>query len=477
MVDLLGPQAPPARPPILTVSQLNARVKGLLEEEFGEALVEGEISSWRVYPSGHAYFDLKDAASRAGAVMFAGRRRFVRFQPEDGMRVLVRCRVTLYERDGRFQLSVLSMEPLGEGALEVAFRQLHQRLAQEGLFDPARKRALPERPRRVALVTSREGAALQDMLRVLRERAPIVEVVVVHTRVQGEGAAASVAAALRRADRGLARLGRPAGLIIVGRGGGSREDRWAFNEEETVRAVAACGTPVLSAVGHEIDTSLTDLAADESAPTPTAAAERAARGWVALSRDLQRLPGELARLLRLRLEEGEDRLSALGRERVFRRPEAGLEALSQRVDGLLDRLGREARHVGWTREAGLAALGPRLRAASPRWKVRQGAEGLAERLRRLVSARARLRERKEAALAASAGRLEAVSPLAVLARGYSLAYRERDGALLREAGQAAPGERVRLRLHRGTLGCRVEEARDPQAAGRSGDPGAEGGSA
>ncbi|MBI2132922.1 MAG: exodeoxyribonuclease VII large subunit, partial [Candidatus Tectomicrobia bacterium] len=271
MVDLLGPQAPPARPPVLTVSQLNARVKGLLEEEFGEALVEGEISSWRVYPSGHAYFDLKDAASRAGAVMFAGRRRFVRFQPEDGMRVLVRCRVTLYERDGRFQLSVLSMEPLGEGALEVAFRQLHQRLAQEGLFDPARKRALPERPRRVALVTSREGAALQDMLRVLRERAPIVEVVVVHTRVQGEGAAASVAAALRRADRGLARLGRPAGLIIVGRGGGSREDLWAFNEEETVRAVAACGTPVLSAVGHEIDTSLTDLAADESAPTPTAA--------------------------------------------------------------------------------------------------------------------------------------------------------------------------------------------------------------
>ncbi|MEK6711885.1 MAG: exodeoxyribonuclease VII large subunit, partial [Nitrospinota bacterium] len=214
MVDLLGPQAPPARPPVLTVSQLNARVKGLLEEEFAEVLVEGEISSWRLYPSGHAYFDLKDAASKAGAVMFAGRRRFLRFQPEEGMRVLLRCRVTLYERDGRFQLSVLSMEPLGEGALEAAFRQLHQRLAQEGLFDPARKRPLPERPRRVALVTSREGAAVQDMIRVLRERAPVVEVIVVHTRVQGEGAAASIAAALRWADRGLARLGRPAGLII-----------------------------------------------------------------------------------------------------------------------------------------------------------------------------------------------------------------------------------------------------------------------
>ncbi|OGL67985.1 MAG: exodeoxyribonuclease VII large subunit [Candidatus Tectomicrobia bacterium RIFCSPLOWO2_12_FULL_69_37] len=459
MVDLLGPQAPPARPPVLTVSQLNARVKGLLEEEFGDLLVEGEVSSWRLYPSGHAYFDLKDAAAKAGAVMFAGRRRFLRFQPEDGMRVLTRCRVTLYERDGRFQLSVLSMEPLGEGALEIAFRQLHQRLAQEGLFDPARKCPLPERPRRVALVTSREGAAVQDMLRVLRERAPIVEVVVVHTQVQGEGAAASIASALRRADRGLARLGRPADLIIVGRGGGSREDLWAFNEEEAVRAVAACGTPVLSAVGHEIDTTLTDLAADESAPTPTAAAERAARGWAALSREVQRIPGDLLRLLRLRLEEGEERLAALGRERVFRRPEAGLDALGQRMDGLFDRLWRETRHAGRARASALAALLPRLRAASPRRRVRQGWEGLIERLRRLIAAQARLRERKEAALAAGAGRLEAVSPLAVLARGYSLAYRERDGALLREAAQAAPGDRVRLRLHRGTLACRVEEAR------------------
>ncbi|MEK6712214.1 MAG: exodeoxyribonuclease VII large subunit, partial [Nitrospinota bacterium] len=279
------------------------------------------------------------------------------------------------------------------------------------------------------------------------------------------GGAASIAAAGGWADRGLARLGRPAGLIILGRGGGSREDLWAFNEEETVRAVAACGTPVLAAVGHEIDTTLADLAADASAPTPTAAAERAAGGWLALARDLGRLPRELARLLRRRLEEGGDRLDALGRERVFRRPEAGLEALSQRVDGFLDRLWRETLHAGRARESALAGLRPRLQAASPRGKVRQGRQSLVERLRRLLAAQGRLRERKGAALAAQAGRLEAVSPLAVLARGYSLAYRERDGLLLRSAAQAAPGERVRLRLHRGTLACRVEEAQAAPAEG------------
>ncbi len=456
-VDLLGPQAPAAGPAVLTVSQLNARVRGLLEEEFGEVLVEGEISSWRTYPSGHAYFDLKDAFAKAGAVMFAGRRRFLRFEPEDGMRVLLRCRVTLYEREGRFQLSVLSMEPLGEGALEVAFRQLYERLEREGLFAPERKVPLPERPARVALVTSREGAALRDMLRVLRERAPIVEVVVVHTPVQGEGAAASIAGALRRADRGLPRLGRPADLIVVGRGGGSREDLWAFNEEAVARAVAACGTPVLSAVGHEVDTTLADLAADESAPTPTAAAERLARGWQSLSRDLDRLPPRLARLARERLGEGEGRLAALLRERVFRRPEAGLEILGQRVDGLFERLWREARHAQGARRARLAGLRPRLGAASPRWRLRQGAQALIERRRRLATAQERIRERGASALAAAAGRLEAVSPLAVLARGYSLAYREPDGALLREAGQARAGGRVRVRLHRGSLACRVEE--------------------
>ncbi|MEE9257572.1 MAG: exodeoxyribonuclease VII large subunit, partial [bacterium] len=444
--------------PVYTVSQLNARAKGLLEEEFSEILVEGEISSWRTYPSGHAYFDIKDAGAKVGSVMFSGRRRFLRFQPGDGMRVLVRCRVTLYERDGRFQLSVLSMEPLGEGALEVAFRQLMERLEKEGLFAPERKKPIPDRPRNVALVTSREGAALRDMLRVLSDRASIIRVVLVHTLVQGEGAAASIAAAIRRADQGLRKLGRPADLIIAGRGGGSREDLWAFNEEAVVRAIAGCETPVLSAVGHEIDSSLSDLVADEAAATPTAAAERVARGWQALSRDLNRMPETLARLAEDRIAALEEQLDALARERIFRRPEEGLEEMAQRVDTLFERIWREARHAESGRLSRLRAIVPRLAAASPRVRIRRGAASLSEQVRRLRVSEGRGRERKESALLAAAGRLEAVSPLAVLARGYSLTYRDRDGLLLREADQAKVGESVRVRLSRGALHCRVEKS-------------------
>ncbi len=457
--DLLGPSASAgAGPPVYTVSQLNSRVKGLLEGEFAEVLVEGEVTSWRTYPSGHAYFSVKDATAKVGAVMFSGRRRFLRFEPEDGMRVLLKCRVTLYERDGRFQLSVLSMEPLGEGALEVAFRQLMERLEKEGLFSPERKRPLPVRPRRVALVTSREGAALRDMLRVLSERAPIVEVVLVHTLVQGDKAGESTAAALHRADRGLRGMERAADLIIVGRGGGSREDLWAFNEEVTVRAIVNCETPVLSAVGHEIDTSLSDLAADAAAPTPTAAAEVVARGWQMLSRDLDRMTETLNRLTEARIGELEARLEAIGAERTLRRPEDALGVLAQRVDSLFERMWREARHAEAARFSRLRAILPRLAASSPDAAVRRSVEDLSDMMRRLRLADESGRERKASALHGAAGRLEAVSPLAVLARGYSLAYREKDGALLRRAEQAGVGERVRLRLSEGMLTCRVEES-------------------
>lgn len=456
--DLLGgAAAAPPGPPILTVSQLNSRVKALLEGEFREVLVEGEISSWRTYPSGHAYFALKDAASKVGAVMFSGRRRLLRFAPEDGMRVMVRARVTLYERDGRFQLSVLSIEPLGEGALEIAFRQLLKKLEEEGLFAPGRKQPLPGRPRRVALVTSREGAALRDMLHVFRERAPIVELIVIHTRVQGEGAASSIAAAIRRADTGLAALGKPADLIICGRGGGSREDLWAFNEEEAVRAIAACRVPVLSAVGHEVDRSLCDLAADESAATPTAAAERAARGWQALSRDLNRMPEVLESLASAHVEGGVDTVRAILADRIFRRPGDLIDAMGQRLDGDFERLGREVRHALERQGVHLRALTPRLLASSPRSALRQGARRVREVMHRLSGAAARSTARQEAGLRAAVGRLEAISPLAVLGRGYALAYREPDGALLRDASAVKTGGQVRIRLSRGELMVRVEE--------------------
>ena len=456
-VDLLGDDTPRATPAVLTVSQLNARVKELLEDEFGEVLVEGETSSWRTYPSGHSYFDLKDAASRVSAVMFSGRRRFLRFEPEVGMRVMIRCRVTLYEKDGRFQVSALSMEPLGEGALEVAFRQLHERLEKEGLFDPLRKKEIPDRPRRVALVTSREGAALQDMLRVFRERAPVVELVVVHTLVQGEGAASSIAAAIRRVDEGLANIERPVDLIITGRGGGSREDLWAFNEEEVVRAIAGCATPLISAVGHEVDTSLSDLAADESAHTPTAAAERVARGWQSVARDIANLIHDARRAVATHIASLDERLSRLLREAAFRRPEAPLESLAQRLDALYERMSREASHQQEMRRANLTGMAPRLRALAPKERIGVSLSILEGHLRRLRSAHGLLLKNRGDLLETAAGRLELVSPLAVLARGYSLAYKEPDGALVKKAEDVRVDESVRIRLPEGGLMCRVEE--------------------
>ncbi len=456
-VDLLGDDTPRATPAVLTVSQLNARVKELLEGEFGEVLVEGEISSWRTYPSGHSYFDLKDAASKVGAVMFSGRRRFLRFEPEVGMRVMIRCRVTLYEKDGRFQVSALSMEPLGEGALEVAFRQFHERLEKEGLFDPARKKEIPDRPRRVALVTSREGAALQDLLRVFRERAPIVELVIIHTQVQGEGAPSSIAAAIKKADEGLANMKRPVDLIITGRGGGSREDLWAFNEEEVVRAIAGCATPLISAVGHEVDISLSDLAADESAHTPTAAAERVARGWLGVARDITNLVHDARRAVATHIASLDERLSRLLREAAFRRPEAPLESLAQRLDALYERMSREAGHQQEMRRARLTGMVPRLRVLSPKEKIVVSISRLEDNLKRLRAAHGLFLKNRADVLKSAAGRLELVSPLAVLARGYSLVYKEPDGSLVKNAEDVREKESVRIRLRQGGLMCRVEE--------------------
>ena len=456
-VDLLGDNTPRATPAVLTVSQLNARVRELLEDEFGEVLVEGEIFSWRTYPSGHSYFDLKDATSKVSAVMFSGRRRFLRFEPEVGMRVMVRCRVTLYEKDGRFQVSALSMEPLGEGALEVAFRQLYERLEKEGLFSPERKKEIPERPHRVALVTSREGAALQDMLRVFKERAPIVELVIVHTPVQGEKAASSIAGAIQKVDQSLANMKCPVDLIIMGRGGGSREDLWAFNEEEVVRAVAGCRTPVISAVGHEVDTSLSDLAADESALTPTAAAERVARGWQGVARDINNFIENMHRTVEDRIVSLEARFSRLLREPAFRRPEAPLEVLAQRVDALYERLGREAGYRQQMRWAYLATIAPKLRAVSPKEKIDVSISRLEGNVKRLRAARGLFLKRRRDVLETAAGRLELVSPLAVLARGYSLVQKDPDGTLLKKASDVKEKESVRILLSEGCLLCRVEQ--------------------
>ncbi len=262
------PPPPPPRRRVLSVGELTAALRGLVESEFSEVWVEGELSGARVWNTGHLYFTLKDANAQIKGVMFRTSLRLLKFKPEDGAHVIARGRLSVYDPRGEYQLICEHMEPKGLGALQLAYEQLRKRLAAEGLFEPARKRPLPALPRRIGIVTSRDGAALRDIIRVLRRRYPNAHLVIAPTRVQGEGAADEIARAIHR-------IGAVAGVdvVIAGRGGGSIEDLWAFNEEVVARAIAACPVPLISAVGHETDVTIADFVADLRAPTPSAAAE------------------------------------------------------------------------------------------------------------------------------------------------------------------------------------------------------------
>ncbi|HET6277199.1 MAG TPA: exodeoxyribonuclease VII large subunit, partial [Candidatus Polarisedimenticolia bacterium] len=303
---------PPRDSHVLTVSELNAMVGSLLEEALPEIWVEGEISNLRRYPSGHTYFTLKDDAAQVAAVLFRGSSLGLRFRPEDGQKVLVRGRVGLYEPRGSFQIIVDRLEPAGLGALQAALEQLKERLGAEGLFTAGRKRPLPLLPRRIGVVTSSRGAAIRDFLRVLERRFANLDVVVAAARVQGEGSAEEVVAAIRD----LNQLGG-VDVIVVTRGGGSLEDLWTFNEEIVARAIAASGVPVISAIGHEIDVTISDLVADLRAPTPSAAAEMVVRSKQELADRTTALRARLAASMRLRIGAASARLGMAGSERAL----------------------------------------------------------------------------------------------------------------------------------------------------------------
>jgi exodeoxyribonuclease VII large subunit len=403
-----GPAPRPARRP-LTVSELNAWVRGLLDGSLPAVAVEGEISNLRRYPSGHTYFTLKDAASQVSVVLFRGQGAFLRFRPEDGLKAVVRGRVSLYEARGAYQLVADTLEPAGLGALQLGLEQLKKRLAAEGLLDPARKRPLPLVPRRLGLVTSPRGAALRDILHVLERRFADLEIVLAPVRVQGDGAAIEIALAIAALDD----LG-DLDVVIVARGGGSIEDLWAFNEEPVARALAASRAPVISAVGHETDVTLADLVADVRAPTPSAAAEMVIVSRQEIARHLLGLERRLASAARLGCARAAERLEQVRPDRALQRAAARLHDAIQKID---DR-------------------GARLHAA------------LADHL-------TRARHRMERGV----DRLQALSPLAVLQRGYAVCT-DASGTILKDARTAAPGAGVRVRLRRGRLRCIVEESED-----------------
>lgn len=392
---------------VFTVTEIVERARMLLENEFPRVWVEGEISNFKHHTSGHFYFTLKDAQSQLRAAMFRGANRLVRFSPEDGLKVLAGGRLSLYPARGDFQLVVEELEPAGLGALQLAFEQLKKKLAGEGLFDPRRKKPLPGFPRRIAVVTSPTGAAVRDILNVTGRRSPLADVAVYPVRVQGPGAAEEIAHALER-------LNQTGGwdVIICGRGGGSLEDLWAFNEEVVARAIAASAIPVVSAVGHEVDYTIADFVADVRAETPTAAAEMVLRDRRELLEQLRSLGRLLAMRMQDRLREGRRRLERILASRLLRRPRAAFEPLAQRLDDLNAQL-----------KAGLKS---RLNLARERWR------GLG-------------------------AQLEALSPLNVLRRGYSLVYEQATSRLVRDSRELAPESALRIRFHRGEALVRVEK--------------------
>lgn len=396
---------------LLTVSELNAYIKELLDNDplLLNLWVKGEISNFKKVSSGHLYFTLKDEYSAIKVVMFRSRACRLSFQPQDGMAVQVRGYVTIYPRDGTCQLYAEEMEPCGVGALYVAFEQLKAKLQREGLFDSRHKKRLPFLPRRIGIVTSPTGAVLRDMVKIIRRRWPGLHIILVPVTVQGENAPWEVALAIQWLNRLKA-----CDVIIVGRGGGSIEELWAFNTEVVARSIFLSDIPVISAVGHETDFTIADFVADVRAPTPSAAAEMVVPVREEVARYLEVLKARLLRSMKEKLSVYRERVKACCQSRVFRHP---VEAI-----------------------CGLRA------------------QAVDDALRRLVRAMEHLCARKRNDLAVLAGRLQALSPLATLSRGYSICTRASTGQVLRRAEEVSVGEDVHVELYRGRLYCCVKES-------------------
>jgi len=436
---------------VLTVSEVSERIKIVLEDTFFDIWVEGEISNLRTPSSGHSYLTLKDEQSQIRAVLFKMQRRYLRFDPKDGMLVIARGRISLYEPRGEYQLVIDYMEPKGIGALQIAFEQLKARLAQAGLFDPTRKRPLPMLPRCIGIVTSPTGAVIRDMLQILRRRFMNLHVCVYPVRVQGDGAAEEI-------TRGIEALNRYPGIdvIVVARGGGSLEDLWAFNEETVVRAIYASKIPVISAVGHEIDYTIADFVADVRAPTPSAAAELVIRTKLELHAELQVMTQRLQRAMRHRLETLRARLEACQQRRVLKDPWAPLRTMQQRLDELNVRLARSIRGRLHLSQEALGRGEAAITHLSPLMMVGLLRQRLTTLEQRLIAAQGGHVRRGREELERLTATLQALSPLAVLARGYSICRHQTDGQVIREAHAVAPGMHVDIMLWQGSLQCTVE---------------------
>jgi exodeoxyribonuclease VII large subunit len=449
-----GPGTPivPARRRAISVHELTDRIQGVLEVDFHDVWVEGEISNLRIADSGHWYFSLKDKDAQIKAVVWKTSTRLIRFKPKDGAKVLARGSVRVYAPQGQYQLSIETMEPLGKGSLQQAFEDLKERLGREGLFDPSRKRPLPMLPRRIGVVTSPTGAVIQDILRVLSSRYATLEVLIYPARVQGPEAAAEIVQGIRSFNR-LAGID----VILVARGGGSLEDLWPFNEESVARALVASRIPTISAVGHETDFSIADFVADLRAATPSAAAEQVVQAKAQLQGRVSALQDRMAGALRFRLARVRARVEAVTSHRVFEAERGRLRTHGQRVDDLARRASSALRQTARASRERSERASRRLSAIPWRRQLEARLERLRGRETRLD---ALLRSRLDLAhgsLAVSAGRLESLSPLAVLARGYALVWDTERQRLVRSATEVEPGDRLKLRVAAGEVHAVVTE--------------------
>ena len=439
---------------ILTVSQVNALVAGMLGEYFSDVWIEGEISNFRAYASGHLYFALKDEGSQLQAVCFRHSAQRLKFELEDGLQVVAHGRLEVYQPTGKYQVILDTIEPKGLGALQKAFEQLKRKLEKEGLFAPERKRPLPSLPRTVGIVTSPSGAAIHDMLRTLRLHKAQVKVVLYPAQVQGEGAAEQIA-------EGVAALcARPeVDVIIVGRGGGSIEDLWPFNEEVVARAICCSRVPVISGVGHETDFTIADFVADVRAATPTAAAQLVARTWEELETRLRELAAQLLEAAEQVLFGKQQAIEELTRHRAFELMSAHLAELSHKIERLMGVAEGATRTALGDTKSGLAALDLRLSRQNPVARILRQKVALQVMADRLEKPTLAFLSRQTVRLGQAGARLDALSPLASLGRGYSICLKP-DGSIVSRIGQVVAGEAMRLKVSDGAIDCRVERTGD-----------------
>ncbi|MEX2474852.1 exodeoxyribonuclease VII large subunit [Marinobacter sp.] len=444
-----------SRPPALSVSELNHQAKHLLETSFMQVWVEGELSGFSRPSSGHWYFSLKDRKCQVRCAMFKGFNQRIRTLPKEGDQIRIRGKVTLYENRGDFQIIVEHLEPAGLGELQLAYEELKRKLQSEGLFDVARKKPLPAAPRHIGVVTSPTGAAIHDILTVLARRCPAIPVTLYPTAVQGKAATADIVRAIEAAQsHGVA------DVLIIGRGGGSLEDLWCFNEEAVARAIAGCRMPTVSAVGHETDVTIADFVADLRAPTPSAAAEKVSpdqREWSRQVEEKQhRLENAIQRSLQ-RLQTQTGHLTARLRD-----PRRDLMDKAQRMDELDLRLGKAMMTALSQQQTRAEHLDQRLRAQSPRRQLEQNQDMLDRLTKALDVAIYRLLDNRQDRLSHTSQTLNLVSPLATLGRGYAIARRESDGMIIRNAADLTTGDTIHTRLARGSVNATVTSVNLPE---------------